>query len=177
MAQIDEFKANLLGGGARSNQYRVTINEPPAVALGLDVRRTSFLCSAASLPEVTIGTIPLTFRGRTINIAGDREPPTAWTTTFYNDTDFMIRNAMERWQNAMNDFQTNTGLTNVADYTADLTVEQLDRDDTVLKTYILRNCFPVSTSAIDLSYDATTEVETFDITWRYTHFEASAVNF
>ena len=42
MAQIDEFKANLLGGGARSNQYRVTINEPPAVALGLYLVRKIF---------------------------------------------------------------------------------------------------------------------------------------
>ena len=25
MAQIDDFKANLIGGGARANQYRVTI--------------------------------------------------------------------------------------------------------------------------------------------------------
>ena len=39
MAQIDDFKANLLGGGARSNQYRVSINEPSGVAIGLDVRR------------------------------------------------------------------------------------------------------------------------------------------
>ena len=44
MAQIDDFKANLLGGGARSNQYRVTLSEPPGVTIGLDVRRTSFLC-------------------------------------------------------------------------------------------------------------------------------------
>ena len=82
-----------------------------------------------------------------------------------------------RWMSGINDLSEATGLSNVADYTADLIVEQLDRDDTVLKSYILRNCFPVSTSAIDLSYDATTEVETFDITWRYTHFEASSVNF
>ena len=84
---------------------------------------------------------------------------------------------MERWSNGMNDFVTGTGLTNVSDYTADLTVEQLDRDDTVLKTYFLRNCFPQAITAIDLNYDATTEVETFDITWRYTHFETSSVNF
>ena len=51
----------------------------------------------------------------------------------------LMRNAMERWLNAINDTATNTGLSNVADYT-DLTVEQLDRDDTVLKSYILRNC-------------------------------------
>ena len=176
MATIDEFKAQLTGGGARANQFRITFNTPGAIATGLDVRRTSFLTRTGQLPGATIGEVAVTFRGRSLFLAGDREFE-QWTTTVLNDTDFMIRNAMERWQNAMNDFQTNTGLTNVADYTADLTVEQLDRDDTVLKTYILRNCFPVSTSAIDLSYDATTEVETFDITWRYTHFEASSVNF
>ena len=176
MATLDEFKANLIGGGARANQFRVTFNTPGAIATGLDVRKASFLIKAAALPGQTIGEIAVPFRGRNLYIAGDREFET-WETTVINDTDFNIRNAMERWLNAINDTVTNTGLSNVADYTADLTVEQLDRDDTVLKTYILRNCFPLSTSAIDLSYDATTEVETFDITWRYTHFEASAVNF
>ena len=176
MATLDEFKANLIGGGARANQFRVTFNTPGAIATGLDVRKASFLIKAAALPGQTIAEIAVPFRGRNLYIAGDREFET-WETTVINDTDFNIRNAMERWLNAINDTVTNTGLSNVADYTADLTVEQLDRDDTVLKTYILRNCFPVSTSAIDLSYDATTEVETFDITWRYTHFEASAVNF
>ena len=78
---------------------------------------------------------------RNLYVAGDREFE-AWETTVINDTDFNIRNAIERWLNAINDTVTNTGLSNVADYTADLTVEQLDRDDTVLKSYILRNCQP-----------------------------------
>ena len=177
MAQIDDFKANLLGGGARSNQYRVTLAEPPGVAIGLDVRRTSFLCSATSLPETTIGTIPLTFRGRTINIAGDREAPAPWTTTFYNDTDFMIRTALENWNNAINDFADNTGLTNTADYTTDLTVDQLDRDEIVLKTYIFRNAWPKTITAITLASTESTAIETFDCTWEYQHFEASGVNF
>ena len=176
MATIDEFKANLVGGGARANQFRITFNTPTRNCDWSRCQKNIFLNQNWTIAGATIGEVAVTFRGRSLFLAGDREFE-QWTTTVLNDTDFMIRNAMERWQNAMNDFQTNTGLTNVADYTADLTVEQLDRDDTVLKTYILRNCFPVSTSAIDLSYDATTEVETFDITWRYTHFEASSVNF
>ena len=32
MATIDEFKANLIGGGARPNQFRVTFNTPGAIA-------------------------------------------------------------------------------------------------------------------------------------------------
>ena len=50
MALIDEFKANLIGGGARANQFRVTITPPPGIAIGLDVRRASFLVRASNLP-------------------------------------------------------------------------------------------------------------------------------
>tara|TARA_R100000697_G_scaffold122950_1_gene153839 strand:+ start:1025 stop:1555 length:531 start_codon:yes stop_codon:yes gene_type:complete len=176
MATLDEFKANLIGGGARANQFRVTFNTPGAIATGLDVRKASFLIKAAALPGQTIGEIAIPFRGRNLYIAGDREFET-WDTTVINDTDFMVRNGIERWLNAINDLAANTGLTNVADYTADLVVEQLDRDDTVLKSYILRSCFPQATAAIDLSYETVNAIEEFTVTWRYTHFEASAVNF
>ena len=177
MANIDDFKANLIGGGARANQYRVTITPPSGIAIGLDVSRTSFLCKAAALPGATLGTFDVPFRGRIITIAGDRPAFPDWTTTFYNDTDFMIRNAMERWNNGINDFANNTGVTSPSDYQTDLTVEQLDRDDTVLKTYILRNCFPLAVSEIALSSAEATEIETFEVTWKYQHFEASGVNF
>ena len=176
MATIDEFKAQLTGGGARANQYRVTFNTPGAIATGLDVRRTSFLIKTAALPGRTLGEITVPFRGRTLYVAGDTEFET-WETTVINDTDFMVRNAMERWQNAMNDLVTNTGLSNSADYQADLTVEQLDRDDTVLKSYILRGCFPQVVAPIELGFETTNAIEEFGVTWRYHHFEASAVNF
>ena len=99
MANIDDFKANLIGGGARPNQFRVTITPPTGIAIGLDVRRTSYLCKASNLPAQTLGEIPIPFRGRSVYIAGDREFTDPWTTTFINDTDFMIRDAMERCTN------------------------------------------------------------------------------
>jgi len=177
MAQIDDFKANLIGGGARANQFRITITPPPGIAIGLDVRRTSFLVSAAAIPSIEMAFIPVPFRGRNVFYPGDRPDPGDWTTTFYNDTDFMIRNAMERWSNGINDFANNTGLTNPADFQTDLQVEQLDRDDTILKTYILRNCFPTSIAEIALDMSANDAIETFGVTWKYTHLEASGVNF
>ena len=89
----------------------------------------------------------------------------------------MIRNAMERWHNGINDFANNTGVSNPADYQTDLFVEQLDRDDTILKTYILRNCFPISIGSIDLSTGTADAIETFPVTWKYQHFEPSGVSF
>ena len=177
MAQIDDFKANLIGGGARANQYRVTITPPSGIAIGLDVRRTSFLVTASQLPASTLGEISVPFRGRTIFVSGDRPAPETWTVTFMNDTDFMIRNAMELWHNGINDFANNTGVTTPADYQTDLFVEQLDRDDTILKTYIFRNSFPLTIGTIDLSSAEAGELETFEVTWRYQHFEPSGVSF
>ncbi len=176
MARIDDFKANLIGGGARANQFRVTITPPPGIAIGLDVRRSSFLAKASNLPGQTLGEIAIPFRGRNIYIAGDREFET-WTTTFINDTDFMVRNAMERWMNGINDTIENTGVSSPAEYTADLFVEQLDRDDTILKSYIFRNAYPLTTAQIDVAADTTNTIEEFEVTWRYQHFEASGVNF
>ena len=177
MAAIDDFKANLIGGGARANQYRVTITPPTGIATGLDVRRTSFLVTGSNLPAMTLTPIAIPFRGRSIYIAGDREFGTEWTVTFINDTDFMIRNAMERWSNGINDLAAGTGVVAPADYQTDLFVDHLDRDDTILKSYIFRSAWPTSISSIELTNDAQDAIETFDVTWRYQHFEASGVNF
>ena len=177
MAQIDDFKANLIGGGARANQYRVTITPPVGIAIGLDVRRTSFLVTASNLPAQTLAEIDIPFRGRQIYIAGDRTFDDPWSTTFMNDTDFMIRNAMERWSNGINDLAEGTGVIAPADYQTDLFVDHLDRDDTILKSYIFRNAWPTTISAIELANETADAIETFEITWRYQHFEASGVNF
>ena len=177
MAAIDDFKANLLGGGARANQFRVTITPPAGIAIGLDVRRTSFLVTASNLPGQTLGEITVPFRGRQIYIAGDRTFEETWSTTFLNDTDFMIRNAMELWMNGINDLAAGTGTSALADYQTDLQVEQLDRDDTILKTYIFRSAWPTTVAQIDLSSETADGIEDFEVTWRYQHFEASGVNF
>ncbi|MBT4114260.1 hypothetical protein HOE41_01315 [Candidatus Woesearchaeota archaeon] len=177
MASINDFKANLIGGGARANQFRVTITPPPGIAIGLDVRRTSFMCKGTNLPAQELTPIEVPFRGRKIYIAGDREFAETWTTTFINDTDFMVRNALERWSNGINDLALNTGVIDPADYQTDLTVEQLDRDDTILKTYIFRSAWPVNISQIELTSEAADALEEFECTWRYQHFEASGVNF
>ena len=177
MAAIDDFKANLLGGGARANQFRVTITPPAGIAIGLDVRRTSFLVRASNLPGQTLGEIVVPFRGRQIYIAGDRTFEETWSTTFLNDTDFMIRNAMELWMNGINDLESGQGTSVLADYQTDLQVEQLDRDDTILKTYIFRSAWPTTVAQIDLTSDTADAIEEFEVTWRYQHFEASGVNF
>ena len=101
MANINDFKATLKGGGARGNQFSMTMPFPGFAAVGGETRTMSYLCTATNLPGMTLAEIPVPFRGRNLYIAGDRtiEP---WSVTVLNDTDFAIRNAFERWMNAIN---------------------------------------------------------------------------
>ena len=166
---VDDFKAKLAGGGARPNLFKVTVNFPAYA--GGDVENTSFMCKGAQLPASVIAPLPVLFRGRQLQLAGDRtfEP---WTVTIINDTDFRTRNALERWMNGINGHQTNTGLVNPADYQSDLVVEQLDRDETVLKTYNFRGCFPTNIAAIDLNYDTVGAIEEFTCEFQIQYWES-----
>ena len=91
MAQIDDFKTELAGGGYRPNQFRITITPPWNCVIGLDVRKTSILCKGATLPPITIGEITLAYRGRQIKVVGDRDTTGTWETEFYMDTDLQFK--------------------------------------------------------------------------------------
>ena len=170
---IDDFKAKLKGGGARPNLFKATINFP-AYAQG-DVEITSFMCKAAQLPSSIMGIIEIPFRGRQLKIAGDRTFET-WSPTIINDTDFVVRNAMERWMNGINAHSANTGLVAPADYSADLIVEQLDRDETVLKRYNFRGCFPTNIRAIDLAYETNDAIEEFTVEFQVQYWESATTS-
>ena len=167
---VDDFKSKLVGGGARANMFKVTLNFP-GYAQG-DVELTSFMCKTAQMPSSVIAPIPVLFRGRQLQIAGDRtfDP---WTITVINDVGFEVRNAMERWMNGINAHSLNTGEVNPINYQADLKVEQLDKDEKVLKSYNFVAAFPTGISPIELAYDANDQIEEFTIEWTYQYWTSN----
>jgi hypothetical protein len=138
--RVDDFKAKLTGGGARSNLFRATLTYP-AFAIG-DIELSSFMCKAANLPPSIIAPIAVPFRGRQVQIAGDRtfEP---WTVTIINDT--------------------NLGLENPVEYKADMIVEQLDKSGIAVKRYDFLGTFPTNISEIAVSYDDESTIEEFTV--------------
>ena len=65
-----------------------------------------------------------------------------WSVTVLNDTNFKLRNAIERWQNGINNMTDNEGLTNPVDYQVDAFVDHLDRNGNTIKSYTLRVFVP-----------------------------------
>jgi hypothetical protein len=154
LRKITDFKSKLSGGGARSNLFEVVLSFPgvaPADANVLDKSR--FLVKAAALPASNVAALPVQFRGRTLNVAGDRSFE-SWSVTVINDTDFAIRSAFENWMNKINRVSDNTGVTDPSEYQADAYIYQLDRSGATLRAYHYYDIFPTNISAIDLSYDS-----------------------
>jgi hypothetical protein len=170
---VDDFKSKLSGGGSRANMFKVTCNFP-GYAEG-DVELTSFMCKAAQLPASVIAPITIPFRGRQLQIAGDRtfEP---WNITVINDGEFVVRNSFERWMNGINQHEQNTGLVDPTEYQADMIVEQLRRDGTVSKTYNFRGTWPSNLSAIDVSSDSENSIEEFSVEFQVQYWESDTTS-
>ena len=170
MANIADFKAQMIGGGARANQFRVDLTFPSFVTAGAIVGlNAQFLCKSAQLPGSTIENTQILYRGRQVNFAGERSFA-PWTISVYNDTTFAVRNAMEKWSDGvMNNAQTN-GRVNPRDYQVDLLVHQLDRNGATVKTYKFVDAYPTSIGPIQLDYDTNNQIEIFDVEFTYNYW-------
>lgn len=176
MASIQEFKANLLGGGARANQFKVELSFPALVSgTGDAARKAQFLCSASSLPGSTIDVAPVFYRGRAVPLAGERTFA-PWGITVINDTDFAIRDAFEKWSQTINSVKNNTGATNPMLYTAQMSVHQLDRNGGVVKSYTFVDAWPSNVGEIQLDFGNNNTLETFTVEMQYAYWETKTTN-
>ena len=176
---ITDFRSRMTGGGARSNLFEVEITFPGGIGISesLVSDKIPFLVKAAEIPSSNLGNIPVPYRGRVLPIAGDRtfDP---WTVTVINDTDFSIRDAMEKWSNSINDIQTAQGTINPEDYQTQARVFQKSREgvgpgDTEkdLRIYKFEGIYPNVVSSIPLDFGATDQIEEFQVTFNYLFYE------
>ena len=185
---IQDFKAALKGGGARSNLFEVTLTLPSGVtkAAGYSDTNFSLLCKSANLPASNIANVDVPFRGRVFKVAGERtfDP---WSITVINDEDFAIRKTMESWAQYIAQYADGSGVTNPNAYMANATVKQLKRKPTtsgqttgsgldVAATYNFYDIFPTSVAAIDLSYDTADAIEEFTVEFQVQYWAPSTVN-
>ena len=162
MANINQFKANLVGAGPRSNRFEVYI--PRAGD------KIQFLCTAATLPGQIIEAQEIKYKGLTVKLAGDRTFEN-WTVGIYNDTEFSVRTGIEAWMQEIVPLDSSVGPVGYEYMVDKATVSQLGRDDSVIATYEFFNMWPTNLGSIELDTEGGDAVETFDVEFAYSHFE------
>ena len=91
-----------------------------------------------------------------------------------NDEDFLIRNAMETWQNSINSLQGNlntTGSTGPNAYKSDAIVSQFSKAGDLQRQYKFVGIYPALISNIQLSWEAVDEIERFDVEFNYDYWQ------
>lgn len=169
---ISQFRNKLGAGGARPNQFLVTLTFPALV--GVNPGDDSLMVTAAALPASNVNPTIVQYRGREVKYAGERtfDP---WTITVINDSSMKLRKSFEKWSDLMNNRVNNGGVLTPSSYMADLTVEQLDRNETSIRKYVIYNAFPITVSEIGLSYSSNDVISEFNVTFQYAHFEVTPV--
>ena len=176
---VDQFRAQLSGDGARPNLFQVSLLLPTFVnnsaAAG---QKLVFMCNATSLPESSIGVTPAYYFGREVKLAGNRTYAD-WSIQIINDEDFLIRNAMEQWHSTINGPIGNQRQNNVASvdngYGVNATVIQYSKEGTPIKQYQFVGMWPTTISAIDLNWQSNDQLEEFNVTFAYQYFIPSGI--
>lgn len=159
---INQFKSELVGGGARPSLFQVQINNP---ILGVADFKIPFMVKAAALPASNLGSYVVPYFGRDIKYAGDRTFED-WEVTVINDEDFAIRNAMEAWSNAINSHISNTRALPQT-YKSDAIITQYGKDGQTLRTYNFQGIYPITISSIAMAWETKDAIEEFTVSFQY----------
>lgn len=176
---VSEFRANMIGDGARPNLFSVSLIFPTiaqnATAAG---QKITFMAKTAQLPGSTIGTVPVYYFGREMKFAGNRTFAD-WTLTIINDEDFVIRNSLESWMNTINSHSgnvRNAAALSSNGYSVDASVIQYGKTGNELKKYNFVGLFPLDLAPIDLDWGSNDAIEEYTATFAYQFWETDTTS-
>ena len=169
---ISKFKGALKGGGARPSLFKFTVTGSP-----VSLTKLEYFCQVSALPPLTVTPIEKMYYGRTVKIPGDIVFGDL-TTTIYQTEDGKERFNLESWMDQINGHVDNVSsledeTTNfMGKYSGVGTLFQYAKDGTTTLSEVeFVDMWPQSVTEIALSYDTASDLEQFDVTWSYNHYD------
>ena len=171
---VSKFKGALKHGGARPSLFKFTVTGSPVTLTDLE-----YFCQVSALPPLTVTPIEKMYYGRTVKIPGDIVFGDL-TTTIYQTEDGKERFNLESWMDKINGHVANVSsledeTTNfMGKYSGTGTLFQYAKDGTTTLSEVeFVDMWPQSVTEIALSYDTASDLEQFDVTWSYNHYNVT----
>ncbi|AXF41398.1 hypothetical protein SHAb15599_00030 [Acinetobacter phage SH-Ab 15599] len=167
---VQDLKNAVKSGLYRNHKFRILFNFPEFAGTADVVKQAAILARSSKTPASTLGVIEVPFEGRTVPLPGDRQFE-EFTVTLLAVNDFKVRNTLEIWSEAMNGSESNTTTSlDYTDFLRDITVELLNINDQVIKTYTLQDAWPNLLEGVDLDRGAMDNSSEFNISLRYLQY-------
>ena len=171
---VSKLKGALAGGGARPSLFKFTVTGSPVT-----LTKMEYFCQVSALPPLTVTPIEKMYFGRTVKIPGDIVFGDL-TTTIYQTEDGNERFNLESWMDKINGHVDNVSsledeTTNfMGKYSGVGTLFQYAKDGTTTLSEVeFVDMWPQSVTEIALSYDTASDLEQFDVTWSYNHYNVT----
>ena len=171
---VSKLKTALAKGGARPSLFKFTVTGAPTTLTNME-----YFCQVSALPPLTVTPIEKMYFGRTVKIPGDIVFGDL-TTTIYQTEDGNERFNLESWMDKINGHVDNVSsledeTTNfMGKYSGVGTLFQYAKDgETTLSEVEFVDMWPQSITEIALSYDTASDLEQFDVTWSYNHYNVT----
>ena len=171
---VSKLKGALADGGARPSLFKFTVTGSPVTLTNLE-----YFCQVSALPPLTVTPIEKMYYGRTVKIPGDIVFGDL-TTTIYQTEDGTERFNLESWMDQINGHVDNVSsledeTTNfMGKYSGVGTLFQYAKDGTTTLSEVeFVDMWPQSVTEIALSYDTASDLEQFDVTWSYNHYNVT----
>ena len=162
---VNEFRSQLVGDGARPNLFEVSLPFPAFSSPGTAQAKTTFMCKTAQLPGSTLGVVPVQYFGRELKFVGNRTFAD-WTITVINDEGINSHGLNVR----------NPAALTPGGYTVDGEVTQFGKTGSELKKYKFIGLFPSDLTPIDVDWGSNDTIEEFSVTLTYQWWESVADN-
>lgn len=168
MPSVTNFRSalNRHGGVQRQHRWRITLAFPAAVATSDETRDASLLAITTTTPKSVLGEVLVPFGGREMPLPGDRkfEPI---SITFIGVEDDLAHTLFEAWSEQFNGSSSNTAVGEFVDSYKDVTMELLDKNDNVIKTYVLEQSWPQEVGELTLDQTSQDSYNQFVVVLRF----------
>ena len=173
---VSKLKTALAKGGARPSLFQFEVTGAPLTTPS-SLTNIKYYCQVSALPPLTLTPIEKMYFGRTVKIPGDIVFGDL-TTTIYQTEEGNERFSIESWMDDINGHVDNVSsleeeTTNfMGKYSGVGTLFQYAKDGTTTLSEVeFVDMWPQSVTEIALSYDTASDLEQFDVTWSYNHYE------
>jgi hypothetical protein len=167
--QISNLRAAINSGLVRSNRWRVLVDFPAYAGTNADGQQASILARSTNTPASTLGVIDVAWGGRILPVPGDRTYE-EFDITFIGVNDMFVYDAFQRWSENVNGSDSNRGLTVLSDVYSDFTLQLMDTNDNITKTFVLNDAFPSVVGAMSMDAGEMDGYSTFQVTVRYVSY-------
>ena len=165
-----DFKDNFYGG-TKTNRFRISGEFPTGGQF------TDYHVRATTVPNAASKTISYDYFGRKYHYPGEKEYGT-WAFQAWDDVgDNNIWGKLQKWQDLINNHNTNVSATKTADYKAyDWKIQHLSGNgDKVLKQYTLHGCWPAGIQQMSLNMGNPNVLNSFNVIVVFDYIEIKDV--